>query len=439
MNQNLMFHVFETMTSKTTTKLMGLNELFEKIKKGDNYKPFIEAIRVSGKDSVMYKNVKENRECVVWNATFNGGKTEKDITAMTGYIYMDKDNLSEKEIKHYKELLMTYNYVVAVWKSIGGKGIGCLMYCEQTNQANYKGIWNQIDDTIGIEFDKYTNSTNKLNFISYDAEICINEDVQSFEYKAANNSNVSTSENITVPVYYFQPNKPRGENLAANYDNNNYLNKLNSNQAEHSYKSTVSFNTKFDQDIFEGQQYKYFEDSIDYLTINSFCKIKEGFRNRRMVAITSTFLELNPDVDKPLLLYYIHYINSCKCLPPLPAKEVNSIFNYCYQKKTENLLYAKPKKRCLIFAEDCTLSKKEKLKVSGEAGRKKKVQYSSEAIQRAIYKVLESKKLVTIKDLESEAKRGRKTIKKYYPNIQSLIDEHNNSLTENIGIPLSNS
>jgi len=121
------FNIYKSYKAKTTDKLMTQTELLELIRNGGDNRSLINTIREYNKGDEQYTNIKSILPVVSWNVHFNDKKTTDYITSVSGYMYLDKDGLTDDEITHYKEFLMTYPYVIAVWKSVGGRGFGCLM------------------------------------------------------------------------------------------------------------------------------------------------------------------------------------------------------------------------------------------------------------------------------------------------------------------------
>ena len=438
-DEDVKFQTFETMKKDKIKDAVSLTEALNKIKTEDDFTPFIEAIRQAGKKHKFYDYVKGNRECICWNSVFYTGRKEEDIKAMTGFIYMDKDNLSDDQVKAYKALLINQEYVAAAWRSIGGRGIGCLMYCDQVTKENFKAIWNEIDELIGIEFDAQTNSLNRLNVISYDPEIFINENPNSFISKGS--TKAESSHLACKSVFEFVSTNTYENQLFDTKKEKYTLIKENTclytytSDSDGLYNPNIALETRFDESVYEGQDYKVFYTPVDFMKINTWAKIPEGRRNNSLVAIISQMFKINEDYIRrdtseatKSLLAEVFRLNNLLCQPPMEAPEILKIFKHCNTRFHTGKLYTKAKKKTVSFSQSCTKSPKEKQSVAGKAGGEVRRLRTKKSIEDAVEVLRAGKSRITQDEVAKITKKSTKTVGKYWEHFKPMVKIHNKSL-----------
>ena len=182
MIKEIQFHVFETKTRKEVNKFMRLSNIINKIKQGDEYTDFIRAARAGQVDMTYYQAFESQRECILWNANSVFSKTA-DKKVMLGLVHMHKDNMDEVLIGSFKGILKTLDCVVCVFTSIDGKGIECLVRRDGVTPKNFERVWQEINDSIGLEFTFTALENSEPTLISYDPSIYFNPMASSFQAK----------------------------------------------------------------------------------------------------------------------------------------------------------------------------------------------------------------------------------------------------------------
>lgn len=262
------FQLFETIRSEGN-KLISLDDIINKIKNRDDKTAFINAIREAGDQNDLCEIIKAKREHVAWNACFYRGNNDQQIERVTGVIYMAKDNVGVNEIKAFKSILMTFPYVVAAWQSFDGRGIGCLVRCDEVSMDNFDAVWNAIDSEMGFEFDEKYRSMEHVEALSYDADVFYNPDDspfllgKTFSLKAEEIYSDAvvhfTDENVELPevqhdILYL---KECDHIAPLDYDYDG---------------ERVRYQTEFTDHVFGDKEYRIFEDGIPFCKINTYFK-----------------------------------------------------------------------------------------------------------------------------------------------------------------------
>jgi len=428
------FNIYKSYKAKTTDKLMTQTELLELIRNGGDNRSLINTIREYNKGDEQYTNIKSILPVVSWNVHFNDKKTTDYITSVSGYMYLDKDGLTDDEITHYKEFLMTYPYVIAVWKSVGGRGFGCLMQVDNITKDNFKNAWNEINKEVGIDFDLGASKLTQLNVISYDPDIRVNETVVPYSFTSntsvsGNTSNYSYTSNNTSYKSTVNSTVTNNVDYTENTPYNSKVHDTLNHTTEYIYRyntpsenevgQPIIFKTKFEDSVFDGNQYVVFEDGTDFLSVYTRNLIPESKRHTTLSAICSVLITLNPNHNDSLFNIF-NGINTRRCVPPLPYREVLDIFNYYYRLNEEGKLNVIPRTRFIIFKDNSGLSLNEKLKISGREGGKLRRSRTQRKIMDSITSLEKESPntKITQKIVAEHAGYSLRTIKKYWSAIK---------------------
>jgi hypothetical protein len=436
MNKNITHNIYENANSTNTMKLMKLYEILDTIKNGDENLNQIEEARKLGKESPQYGEIKRKRTSVAWNASFkNYGRSNDDITGATGIVYMDKDSLSQEEIKAFKELLMGLSYVIAIWISFGGNGIGCLVNCEEVTMANFKSVWEQINSEVGIGFDEGVKKIGQINFLSYDPDIRINYNASSFPHKEnwkRTEGNTSISGKINKPLFISNDTRIEQEKINKEYYNNSNSssNSLNLVCPRNTpfiriFNSGISYKSRLPQEVFGGNKVVSFSSPIPFYEVNTGYDILEGKRNICLFAIASNFLKINPALDKEKLLAEMFSINNFRCKPPLPPGEIITIVNSCYKRLNEDKLNPAIKYRSIVANPNIYMENEEwRTLISIETGRIRR-ERTIAAITEAIKLLKDQGIIITQKQVAAAIDNSKETIKKYWKLFKTDVTNYN--------------
>jgi hypothetical protein len=138
-----------------------------------------------------YDHVKSTKiQCVTWTSTYKGRRSKANLESLSGYIYIDIDDFSDKPFDDVWNILTDkgLSFVKAVWRSFGGNGIGCLIRVEDLTVDNYRATWNSLyklfNERFGIKLDAQTKDITRINVLSYDPDIFIKDNVEVVPYIA---------------------------------------------------------------------------------------------------------------------------------------------------------------------------------------------------------------------------------------------------------------
>lgn len=141
---------------------------------------------VKGELEVTLRSLYDYIKCVkipvvTWNCEFEGKRTLKNAKNLSGFIYMEIDDFSNKNREEIHAVLTDngLSFIKAVWKSFGGKGFGLLIEVDGLTLENFKPTWLNIQqkfyNDFKIKVDKATKDISRLNVLSFDENIFIRE------------------------------------------------------------------------------------------------------------------------------------------------------------------------------------------------------------------------------------------------------------------------
>lgn len=129
----------------------------------------------------LYTFVKSTKIPVVtWNAEFNNKRSLKNISNLSGYMYMDIDDFSSMSEEEVFNILTDDGlpFIKSVWKSFGGNGLGFLVNIEGLTIENFKWNWLNICkkfESLGVKVDKATKDITRINVLSLDPNLFIRD------------------------------------------------------------------------------------------------------------------------------------------------------------------------------------------------------------------------------------------------------------------------
>ena len=411
---------FNTYKNFKETKIEGyltLDDTIWLIKQGDKNKELIMLMRTTfTKEDENYKNLKRMLRAIIWNVTYTKGRKDNDIKGTTGYMYFDKDSLNEEEVKDYKDKLIALPYVKAVWCSVGGKGLGCILKVENVTKENYSDTWDKINKEIGIGFDIGAKKIGQVNIISYDPDIRINNNVQSYSYVA----NVSSTANVGMTVC---PTSISNWEKVHSGSNNNKTQYICTHNAPNNtgINNTIVYSKIFDDLNFDNNDYKVYPNGVDYLKVYIPEVIPTGYRFIKLTSICKRLLELNSDKSKEELFLLIYNINKRHCKPALEYYEVKKMFESWYKIYMNGLLKNSYSKKVIVFNKNRNLTPKDKLSISGkEMGKIRRNRTLNKLIDTYVSLLCNEAK-ITQKQVAEKSNLSIRTIKKYWKEIISTV------------------
>jgi hypothetical protein len=162
--------------------------------KSDIYKSKIESLRTSleNGNKAEYDKHKVKLPAVTFCATFERRRRKEELKKYNSIIVIDIDKLENEELKKVWCFLDKDPLIFTFWKSPSNKGIKGLIsiqYKFEVNNENldlahksaFKKLSAYFKSNFDIELDKSGSDTTRLCFFSYDNELILKENYQSFE------------------------------------------------------------------------------------------------------------------------------------------------------------------------------------------------------------------------------------------------------------------
>lgn len=178
------------MTTTTETRLIGYYKNRGTIEGSDitiqqfldwialgQWKNHVEWVREPGIEPKEYDRRKSLSPCVTIAGTFEGEKKADNLREPSGLLAADLDHLDDRT-ESIRFQLSQDPYVLAVFKSIGGKGLCVIFRIEPSRfQDSFQGIADYLISTYGLvgrQFDPSSSNVNRLRYISYDPDLFTN-------------------------------------------------------------------------------------------------------------------------------------------------------------------------------------------------------------------------------------------------------------------------
>lgn len=379
--------------SPQVQQVATLESVLQIIKNGDENLTLIRSAREFGKGNPKYDAIKTTLlPTYRFNFLFDGSASNDNITTATGLIYLDADKLYE---------IPDNPYILASWKSLSDTGFGILAKVNNMTQANYKDVYNQLSELIGITSDAGARKATQQTILSYDPNLYYNPDSLVFHFQ----------DKVSHAPILEKKEKCIGTNDT--FGNWN--------------EDPIRFNNISD----------YFTDDTPYLVFQEKIKIcnpfipfriEEGKRNNMVFFLLSQYALLNPRAGRPFLKSIGESIND-RMYPHISNRELNAVVDSVLKKRDERTLTIHyNEERRILFNPKALLDLKEKTAiVNRELGRLK-----SDITRELIYAVLEcwdfeTEGAITQKKVSLLAGRGIATIKRYWGEFKDGVQAVNNA------------
>jgi hypothetical protein len=124
-------------------------------------------------DRTAYDSYKKTMPCVCWAVSeFNGSASVENITKFSGYVYFDIDKMEYAEAKSLVLKSGLRPYVVRMWKSVGGSGLGGLVWAPWVKSAeDYRLAYAKADELAGGILDPSCKNADRKNVLSWSKEV----------------------------------------------------------------------------------------------------------------------------------------------------------------------------------------------------------------------------------------------------------------------------
>ncbi|MDP9956853.1 Ca2+-binding EF-hand superfamily protein [Epilithonimonas hungarica] len=350
----------------------------------------IKLLREIDKKNDDYNKIKKNLPAVCFNYTFkNNYIISKNLDQETGYVYFDIDNAEsfDYDTKH----------IVALWKSVGGKGFGLLVKVKNLIRENFKLSYEHIVNILEIPYDKSCNDCSRINFISYDPNAYYNENAVEIDL---------TNFNEQLPT--------RLEKLPHRNSNFSHFNGYNQNGGKIRYDNLLDILATKEYKFNDEGYYDFGKDKVSY------CKcyvprklVSVGLRNTNLFGFGCCILSINPDISLSGLKRILDSYNSKYFTIPMEEDEVNTLTKSIYKKKGKISPLQNAQRRIIYSAEIRTLSEKRSIngKILGNDRIIQTREELSDIISSWNYDIYPK---ITQEKLQEVSGKNIKTIEKHY-------------------------
>ena len=395
-----------------------VTEIIDTIKNGNDKLPLIQAARAYGKSSDDYNIIKtELLPTFRFNFNFNDSASNANITASTGLMYLDVDNVED---------IPNNGLIYAKWKSLSTTGYGILVKTYNVTQDNFKDTYDHLGELLDINLDDNARKATQQTILSYDPNIYINPNSTTYSAVTSNtktivtNTNSSNSNNIVIENKKVSnlSIKKRKECIGTN---DTFLN----------HSSHIRFNNIDDYFVDNDSAYVVFENSTKICDPFIPMRIPKGKRNSTMFFILSQYQLLNPIQAFNFLKSMANVIND-KCVTALSENEVHRIINSVIKMHSENkLIMHYNSERKILFNPRYKLTREEKMAIVNREMGKLRVKKSQQKIYNAIenwdfslFKKITQKNVVMCSGLSiATVKRHWKVFKSYARELNEINKE----------------
>ncbi|SRX73354.1 BT4734/BF3469 family protein [Aequorivita antarctica] len=342
----------------------------------------------------LYVKLKEGISCFTLNFSFYDWRRNDNIKAPSGFIYIDLDNIVSIDL--------TNPYIFCTWKSLSNYGRGILVRVKNLSKDNFRYVYKEVSELLGIESDIGAKKASQPNIHSYDPDLFYNED--SITFKPTINMVTRVGNNNSPITLAFKKREVRVAYATG----------------------VIRFNNLHTID-FEGKDYVVFEEKQLFAKAFIPKSINRGSRNTYMSSFAHQIIALNLEMPFDDFCSFIININRDHCKPPLKDEEIMTIVKYKYgeKEKTPILNY----ERRLVFNPKAGLSKIQKNRIKGKIIGGIRMKKSIAKIEKAIdnWSFEESGK-ITQKSLQEKTGKCIKTIERHYKHFKERISSLNSKL-----------
>jgi hypothetical protein len=182
-NNKLMVSVYQEF--KTNLGERNLLELIQEIK-SDKYQSAVNSIRYAlhkGDDKTA-DSIKSGLLGFTASGTFGESRTKANINTYSQIVCLDFDDIPVTEVETLASKINQCNYTLASFISPSGEGLKVFIKVN-SNAEQHTTVYNQIanfyKELSGYDFDAKCKDITRLCFVSYDADLFLNEEATTFE------------------------------------------------------------------------------------------------------------------------------------------------------------------------------------------------------------------------------------------------------------------
>ena len=173
----------------------SIQNILQKIKNGE-WEKQVTNIRklISDGDDNKASDVKKSLPAFTVSATFKDKRGKNFVDKYTRLLHLDYDYIDK--VKELKARVIDIPYTYAVFISPSGNGLKVFVKTDNDLYSHtnaFNKLRDYYDSIVGIESDKAVKDIARLCFVSYDAELYLNENSDTFRY----NGDLSQEWNFT--------------------------------------------------------------------------------------------------------------------------------------------------------------------------------------------------------------------------------------------------
>lgn len=381
--------VFKCVKNPKVVGEISITNVLSAIKIGGIYKEIILNARQAGKNTDLYNHLKTTQIATISpNASFEGRRIAKCLKELTGFMYLDLDNCTE---------LKSSPLIYSSWLSLSGTGRGILVRIKGVDGNNFKDAYYSVAKELDIEADTQCVDITRQVVLSYDPDIYINEESDTYTHKEGTGTREKPQTTNTPLKVELKKEKEKKYNSKGGL-----------------FQDNTNWNDLHTYDL-EGKDYVIFEVKTYFSKGYVPETIPKGRRFLTISAVSQQLTALNLHWSNEDVGNLLNILNS-RCDSPLPKPEMQRIFRDLLNKKESGTL--KPYKnfgRYVIFSDK--IPKKEKQSIGGRIGGQisgsVKVKKTKAKIQECLdsWDLLQGK--VTNKAIAECAGIALKTVDKY--------------------------
>lgn len=136
-------------------------------------------------DKARRGQIKNSLPVITWQGIFNR-RSDDGLAALSSLICIDIDHRTHDELVAIKGQLVTWNFVLAFFRSPSGDGLKVIIKTDLQDPKHYKNCYRQLEkifsDAFGITPDSNCEPLSQGCFLSYDPDIYVNEHVQDWQF-----------------------------------------------------------------------------------------------------------------------------------------------------------------------------------------------------------------------------------------------------------------
>lgn len=276
-------------------KKAEVQKVLQQIQKG-HWKKQINDMRyhVKNGNEDEAEEIKRNLPCMTISATFKERRKKDYVDSYTGLLHLDYDKLENAE--EVKTNLISIPYTYSAFISPSGNGVKVLVKSDNamsSHEVAFNSLREYYDKIVSVKSDSSVKDITRLCYMSYDADLYLNETSEIFKYKTSTLNQIDLS-----LVWSFTSNKH--EFVVGNRNNYVYSFACNAN--------------RYGVDISDTYNYAYSYSDASFSQNEIETTIKSAYENNvnengsaRQIAISAKDEAVEVVVDSsPMIPEYIY-------------------------------------------------------------------------------------------------------------------------------------